>query len=532
MKNIPSKILEVNNLTVRYQANQKLVLKNCNLEINQSDHLAIVGPSGCGKTTLAKSIVQILPEDSVCSGYLSINGIDPRRMNKDALQRFRRNTFGFIYQDSIRKLNPLMTVGDHLYELLKVHWKKKSNVLLKKILKDTFIKVGINTERLNSYPHEFSGGMRQRVCIAMALALNPKILIADEPTTSLDTLTSFEVMKELLNLCEKFGSTLILITHDVSLAAKWCKKLIIMENGSIKETGNIKEFKKLPRSNIGKSLLKASKAPIKPYLYDLAKKQMVLEVINLRHWYKLNNSFLNPQWNKVLNEINFKLFKNETLGIVGISGSGKSTLSRALTGLIDVRGGQINFYGDMSIKYKKNRFFKSKQIQMIFQDPFSSLNPKMSIKSILEDVLIIHRSKIRETIKKEIISILKSLNLPFDDYFLKSYPNQLSGGQQQRVAIAKALLVKPKILICDESVNMLDAPVKIEILQLLRSIQEKMNLTIIFITHDLSLANAFCNRILVMDHGQIVEEGDSREIFSNPKSFTASKLVNSSLNLI
>ena len=219
MKINKSKILEIRNLNVKYGSNQKSTIKNFKLDLFKGDHLAIIGPSGCGKTTFAKTIVNMLPEGSITQGFIKISGEDLTKIDKKQIQLFRRNNFGFIYQDSIKKLNPLMTVGDHLYELFKTHFHNKSSVIINDLVKETFHRVGIECGRLDSFPHEFSGGMRQRVSIAMALALKPKILIADEPTTSLDTKTSFEVMNEIKYLTEKFGTTLVLISHDINLAS-------------------------------------------------------------------------------------------------------------------------------------------------------------------------------------------------------------------------------------------------------------------------------------------------------------------------
>ena len=523
-------ILEVKNLNVKYGFNLKPIIKNFNLEIDKGEHLAIIGPSGCGKTTFAKTLVNMLPEKSISEGCISISQLDPRKINNKDYQLFRRNNFGFIYQDSIKKLNPLMKVGDHLLELFKIHYPEKSSALIGQLVKDVFRKVSIDEERLNSFPHEFSGGMRQRVAIAMALALKPKLLIADEPTTSLDTKTSFEIMKEILELCNKFDTTLILISHDINLAAKWCKKVAIIEKGLIVEKGNIKEIFQSPKSDIGRKLVNSSKIVLKPNIKYKHKNEVLLEVNNLRYWYKLNSSIFRPKWNKALKEVSFKLYRNEVLGIVGSSGSGKSTLCRALIGLLKVRGGEIKVY-ERSLELHKKKSNNFKNIQIIFQDPFSSLNPKMKIKNILKDIFLIQKISNNYQIKDEIKLILKNLNLPSDPEFLNSYPNQLSGGQLQRISIARSLLLKPKILICDESVNMLDAYVKVEILDLLRKIQEKMDLTIIFITHDLGIAKKFCNRLLVMNYGQIIEEGDSATVFSNPKNNVTKALVNSSLNL-
>ncbi len=530
MKINKSKILEIRNLNVKYGPKQKSIIKNLKLDLVKGDHLAIIGPSGCGKTTFAKTIVNMLPEGSITEGFIKIYGEDITKIDKKEIQLFRRNNFGFIYQDSIKKLNPLMTVGDHLKELFETHFKKKSPLIIKDLVEENFRKVGIDFDRLDSFPHEFSGGMRQRVSIAMALALKPKILIADEPTTSLDTKTSFEVMNQMICLCEQSGTTLFLISHDINLAAKWCKKVVIMDHGSIQEQGNIKEFLQSPKSVIGEKLVNASNISLKPRQQVNATNSVVLEVNNVRHWYKLNSSIFRPKWNKALNEVSFKLYRNEVLGIVGSSGSGKSTLCRALIGLLKVRGGEIKVY-ERNYELNQKNSNKFKNIQIVFQDPFSSLNPKMKIKNILKDIFLIQKISNENFIQNEIKLILKNLNLPLDSKFLNSYPSQLSGGQLQRISIARSLLLKPKVLICDESVNMLDAYIKVEILDLLRKIQEKMDLTIIFITHDLGIAKNFCNRLLVMNYGQIIEEGDSDTVFTNPKNDITKALVKSSLNL-
>ncbi len=531
MKIKKGKILEVKDLSIKYGLDKKPVIKNFNLEIRNGEHLAIIGPSGCGKTTFAKTLVNMLPERAITEGYVLLSGLDPRKVDKDKTQLFRRNNFGFIYQDSIKKLNPLMRVGDHLEELFKTHYPNKSSVIIDAEVKEVFRKVGINDERLDDFPHQFSGGMRQRVSIAMALALKPKLLIADEPTTSLDSNTSFEIMKEILELCKKFDTTLILISHDIKLAEKWCKKVVIIENGMIVEKGNINDVLKFPQSKIGRRLISASKIVLEPNQKNISQNDVVLEVNNLRHWYKLNSSIFRTKWNKALNEVSFKLYKNETLGIVGCSGSGKSTLCRALVGLLKARGGEIKIY-DNNLELNNDRFSKNfKNMHIIFQDPFSSLNPKMTIKNILKDMLLIQKISDQKKIEKEIKVILHNLNLPLANEFLNAYPSQLSGGQLQRISLARSLLLKPKILICDESVNMLDASVKIEILELLRLIQRKMKLSIIFITHDLGIAKRFCNRLLVMNNGKIVDEGNSDDIFRSTKNLYTKSLINTSLNL-
>ena len=532
MNIINSNIIKVNNLSVSYGFNQNPVLNNLKLKIKKNEHIAIIGASGCGKSTFAKTIVQMLPKGAISLGDLNINGEDPRLLNKDQLQLFRRKTFGFIYQDSIRKLNPLMTIRDHLFEIYKLHYKDKfSNTYLENIVKETFNKVGIDSIRLNSFPHEFSGGMRQRVCIAMAMALKPSILIADEPTTSLDSYTSYQIMNQILLLCKRFGSTLILISHDINMAAKWCKRVAIIEKGIIVEKGDMREFLNSQKTSFGKNLVKSINTSINSNFSSKKDHELILEVVNLRYWYRSNSSIFKSEWNKALNEVSFKLFRGETLGVVGISGSGKSTLGRVLIGLINKRGGYINKHFSTFKNNKDLKIKKAREIQMIFQDPFSSLNPKMTVQSILEDILLLHNYSNKKLIQDNLKLTLNKLDLPSDRNFLNSYPHELSGGQLQRVAIARALLINPKILICDESITMLDAAVKIDILKLLRKIQEEMKLSIIFITHDLGLAKKFCDRLLIINKGVVVEEGYPFQVFNHPKHRVTKNLINSCLNI-
>ena len=338
-------------------------------------------------------------------------------------------------------------------------------------------------------------------------------------------------MDELLNLCKKFDITLILISHDINLAAKWCKKIAIFDQGRIKEYGEIKAVLNSPKSEIGKKLVSSAFYKLKSNNFFSKKNPVILEVENLRCWYRSNYSLFNPKWNKAIDQVSFKLFRNETLGLVGISGSGKSTLGRALVGLTDQRGGNIKINIDNENLKRNIKIQKARNIQMIFQDPFSSLNPKMTVLKILEDILLLHNSPNKKFVKEKLKLTLNKLDLPSHNNFLNSYPHELSGGQLQRVAIARALLINPKILICDESVTMLDATVKIDILKLLRKIQEEMTLSIIFITHDLGLAKNFCDRLLIINKGTVVEEGDSFQVFNKPRHIVTQNLINSSLNI-
>ncbi len=526
MNNSSKEVLKINKLQAIYPNTNTYVFSELNLNMNRGDRLALVGSSGCGKSTVAKAIMQLLPNGCVCDGEIILNGKNVLDLDKVSLQAMRGKEVGLIFQNPMSRLNPLMTVGDHLVDTFKAHDNSESTYNLVEKAKNLLEKVGIDPLRFNSFPHEFSGGMRQRAAIALAICLKPSLIIADEPTTSLDTLVADQVMSELSLLCDEIGSALLLISHDLSMAYKWCNKIAILDSGRIVESGNIKEIVANPKTDTAKRLVNSGRILDGFERQRMNNDNALLRVNRLRCWHNLGFWPFNSFWLKAVNEVTLTLYEGETLGIVGPSGCGKSTLCRALTGLLPARGGSVFFLGkNISTINKKSLKQLRKYIQIIFQDPSASLNPKMSVIDAIIDPILIHKLSGKSQAKETARNLLELVGLTPAIMYERRLPSQLSGGQQQRVVIARALALSPKILICDESVSMLDAEIQAEILELLRSLQEKLKLSMFFITHDLSLAAGFCHRVLVFDKGKIIEENSGKNLLNHPQKYLTQKLV-------
>ncbi|AIQ96373.1 Cell division transporter [Prochlorococcus sp. MIT 0801] len=494
--------------------------------MKRGESLALVGSSGCGKSTVARAIIQLLPNGCVCDGEIFLNGKNVLKLEEDSLQTIRGQEVGLIFQDPMSRLNPLMTVGDHLVDTFSAHDNSEPIYNLVKKAKSLLEKVGIDPIRFNSFPHEFSGGMRQRIAIALAICLRPPLIIADEPTTSLDTIIADQIMSELSLLCDEIGSALLLITHDLAMAYKWCNKIAILDYGQIVESGNIKEIVGNPKTDIAQRLVNSGRILEGSEREILTKRSSLLRVNRLRCWHNSGFWPFNSFWLKAVNEVTFSLYEGETLGIVGPSGCGKSTLCRALTGLLPIRGGSVFFLGKkISTINRKSLKQLRKYIQIIFQDPSASLNPKMTVMDAIMDPILIHKLLSPSQAREKARDLLELVGLMPTVMYEQRLPFQLSGGQQQRVAIARALALNPKILICDESVSMLDAEIQAEVLELLRSLQENLKLSMLFITHDLSVAAGFCHRVLVLDKGQIIEENFGNNLLNYPQKYLTKKMV-------
>ncbi|KGG11466.1 MULTISPECIES: ABC transporter ATP-binding protein [Prochlorococcus] len=526
-------VLNIKDLSIRYVDSKTWVLEGLNLKLGRGERLALIGSSGSGKSTFAKVLLQIIPSGSFCRGELLLNGVDLMSLSHNDLEKLRGEMIGLVFQDPGSRLNPLMTIGEHLLDTLRAHQPDQSSSWMKNRSEELLEKVGINPLRFDAYPHEFSGGMRQRVAIALAIALNPPLIIADEPTSSLDVAIAHQIMGELSNLCDEIGSSLLLISHDLALASRWCQKMAILDEGKIVEEGYTHKILTAPKSLFANRLINAARAREDLMLLSEPTQEVVLEVESLRCWHPVGGVPWRVNWLKAINEVSFVLKVGETLGIVGVSGCGKSTLCRALLGLLPTRGGQVKLLGKNLENLKGKALKVARQsVQMVFQDPFASLNPKMNVLETVADPLLIHNITSRVAAKERARDLLKQVGLFPVENFQKRFPHQLSGGQQQRVAIARALALNPKILLCDESVSMLDAEIQADILNLLRSLQEKLGLAIIFITHDLSVASSFCHRVIVLDQGRIAEEGPADQIIRSPKSVLARKLVSASPRII
>jgi peptide/nickel transport system ATP-binding protein len=519
-------VLRIADLQVRYPGSDRPTLDGLDLSLHAGQRLALVGPSGCGKSTVARAVLQLLPPGSTCSGSLELAGRDPRQLQRSALRQLRGEAVGLVFQDPMTRLNPLLTIGEHLRDTLAAHrpgWRRSQ---LHQRAEDLLRRVGIAPERYGSYPHEFSGGMRQRLAIALAMALQPPLVIADEPTTSLDVAVTGQVMAELRDLCSEAGSALLLISHDLAMAGRWCDEIAVLDQGRLVERAPSHQLLTRPTTPLARRLVAAARrregghSPAPPTTAAL------LELEELRSWHPLPSPPWQTRWLKAVDGISLRLNEGETIGVVGASGCGKSSLCRALMGLAPVRGGRVLLQGQdlRNLRGAAQRRAR-RQIQMVFQDPLACLNPQMTVAQAVADPLLIHGLASRAEARERVGRMLASVGLEPAERFLDRLPRQLSGGQQQRVAIARALILSPKVLLCDESVSMLDAEVQSEVLALLRRLQTELGLGLLFVTHDLSVASGFCHRVIVLEGGRIVEEGPGDALLRHPQAPITRTLV-------
>jgi peptide/nickel transport system ATP-binding protein len=539
-------LLSVQNLWVTYPqapASQRQInaIEDVSFQLAAGEKIGFVGESGCGKSTLGKAIMRLLPNGSRIDGQILFEGKSVPDMDPEALRRFRGEVVGLIFQDPMTRLDPLMTIGNHCLETLQAHEPNLTNKQAKRRALDTLAAVKIPADRWNQFPHEFSGGMRQRVAIALALLLDPKLIIADEPTTSLDVRVSAEILKELMRLCEERQMGLLLISHDLATIATYCDRIVVMNKGRKEEEGSVEQIFGNPQAEYTKVLLNSAlhiqtdDRSITPTGSSLVRNRKPILTLNkLQKHYTIETSFLQRLFTstktetiKAVDNIQLELYEGEIFGLVGESGCGKSTLSRTILQLIPATGGSVKFCGEELTGLSPTEIrSKRREMQMIFQDPSASLNPMMTIGESIADPLNIHELNATPAqTKAQVLAMLERVGLtPAKEYYGR-YPNQLSGGQQQRVGIARALITKPKLVICDEPVSMLDATIQAEVLKLMLELKREDNLTYLFITHDLWLAKFLCDRIAVMNKGQIVEMGDTQQIFNHPQQIYTQELL-------
>ncbi len=496
--------------------------------IDAGERLGFVGESGCGKSTLGRAMLRLLSPNAQIEGDIFLEGRSIFELDRPQLQRFRGEAIALVFQDPMTRLDPLMTIGDHCLETLQAHRPQLSKNQAKAKSLEVLEAVRIPAARWGQYPHEFSGGMRQRVAIALALLLEPKLIIADEPTTSLDVTVSAEILGELTRLCQERNLGLMLISHDLALVAEYCDRVAVMYQGEMVETGPARDILTQPQHAYTQSLLEAAlhiQALQTPEPEPETAPVPLLRVSHLQQHYSLESSLL-EQWFsgktapviKAVDDVSFELYRGEVFGLVGESGCGKSTLSRTILQLVRPTGGTVELNGQDITTLTPNQLRPlRRQMQMIFQDPLACLNPLMTVGQSIADPLLIHGLAQGEMVQKQVAALLERVGLtPVADY-VDRFPRELSGGQQQRVAIARALITQPQLLICDEPVSMLDATVQTQVLDLMRDLQGEFNLTYLFITHDLWVARFLCDRIAVMQGGKIVEMGPTEELFTNPQ---------------
>jgi microcin C transport system ATP-binding protein len=515
-------LISIENLSVDFRAGQTVThaVRDVSFDIGKAETVALVGESGSGKTVTALSILRLLPYPSAShpSGRIFFNGEDVLTLPPAALREIRGNKISMIFQEPMTSLNPLHTIEQQVGEVLKIHRGLSDKAARKRVL-DLLDKVGIDDPkgRLHSYPHQLSGGQRQRVMIAMALANEPDLLIADEPTTALDVTIQAQILDLLLELKAEFNMAMLLITHDLGIVRKMADRVCVMHDGEIVERGTAHEIFTAPKNPYTKHLL-ASEPKGSPPPAD-AKAKTILETKDLKVWFPIKRGFLRRTvgYIKAVDGIDLAVKQGQTLGVVGESGSGKTTLGLAVLRLVS-SDGPIVYLGDRIDGYDSKRMRPLRHdMQIVFQDPYGSLSPRLSVGQIIDEGLAVQdRGLTRDERDERVARALKEVGL--DPACRDRYPHEFSGGQRQRIAIARALVLEPKFLILDEPTSALDVSVQAQIVDLLRDLQRRHKLAYLFISHDLKVVRALANSIIVLRHGKVVEQGPAQTVFAKPKT--------------
>lgn len=555
-----AKLNNKNNVKVRdfsLSIKGKTILKNISFEIKTNEIVAMVGESGSGKSLTALSLLGLLPTEkiSIDSGSIQFNNKELLNLDEAQWRTIRGNQISMVFQEPQSSLNPTMRCGHQVEEIIKEHYKNKYSADERKSkVINAFDRVKLpNPERIYSaYPHEISGGQKQRVMIAMALMNEPSLLIADEPTTALDVQVQKEIIDLLKELQQEYKMSILFISHDLSLVSQLADKIVVLYQGSVVEIGTPKEIFKTPKEQYTRALIQARPKPNKrlkklPTIEDFKLKvieeelvslkernkrlekiyaqEPLLSVRNLNKTYTSRNGFFGKQEKfTAINDLSFDLYPGETLGLVGASGCGKSTLGKALVYLNKPSKGEIFYKGKSLSKLNSSEIRRLRtEVQFIFQDPYAALHPQKKIGNAILEPIEAHQILPFNQRKNRVIDLLDQVGL--NQSYFNRYPHELSGGQRQRVVIARALAVDPSVLICDESVAALDISVQAQVLNLLNELQEKLKLSYLFISHDLSVVQFISDKIMVMDRGEIVEYKEADELYRNPQEKATQKLI-------
>ncbi|ESY73518.1 MULTISPECIES: ABC transporter ATP-binding protein [unclassified Mesorhizobium] len=512
-------VLSVRNLTVRLPKNMERqnAVENISFDMRKGEMLCIVGESGSGKSVTANAIMGLLPSSvRIAQGSIRFKGHDLASAAEDVMRSLRGRSVSIIFQDPLSALNPLMTVGQQVAEVMEAHRSGTSATRAKAVV-DLLGEVGLPEPEVlrHQYPFQLSGGQRQRVMIAMALALKPDLLIADEPTTALDVTTQAQILALIRRLQRERNMSVMFITHDFGVVAEIADRVIVMEKGAMVEQGAAAAVLGNPSHPYTRRLIAAVPHMIESETKAREDTPIVLEVQKLDKTYRPGIGFFSrSRIVHAVKQVSFEVRQGRTLGIVGESGSGKSSLGRVLLKLLDSDGGSILFDGKDIAALSDSEFRPMRpHIQMIFQDPFASLNPRQTIAKILTVGPMAHGLSAPEA-RAKALRLLRLVGL--DEGAYDRFPHEFSGGQRQRIGIARALMMDPKVLVADEAVSALDVSIQAQILDLLASIQEEIKIAMIFITHDLRVASRICDEILVMNRGEVVECGPPSQIFRSP----------------
>ncbi|WIX04524.1 ABC transporter ATP-binding protein [Pseudomonas sp. AR5] len=522
-------LIEIRDLAVEFShgESRQRVVEGVSFDIRKGETLALVGESGSGKSVTAHSILRLLPYPlaSHPAGQILFHGEDLLHTDEKRMRAIRGNRIAMVFQEPMTSLNPLHTVGKQINEVLSIHKGLRGRAASARTL-ELLELVGIPNarERFRAYPHELSGGQRQRVMIAMALANEPELLIADEPTTALDVTVQLKILELLKDLQARLGMSLLLISHDLNLVRRVAHRACVMQRGRVVEQASCEQLFRAPQHPYTQELLAAepSGGPV-----DVEQRPPLLEVNDLRVWFPIKKGVMRRTVDhvKAVDGVSFSLPKGQTLGIVGESGSGKSTLGLAILRLTGSRG-EIRFQGhELSMLSQRDVRPLRRQMQVVFQDPFGSLSPRMSVGQIIGEGLRIHRIGTAKEQEAAIIEALVEVGLDPDTRH--RYPHEFSGGQRQRIAIARALVLKPALILLDEPTSALDRTVQRQVVELLRSLQQKYDLTYLFISHDLAVVRALSHQMMVVKQGQVVEQGVAGEIFAAPQHPYTQQLLES-----
>ena len=536
-------LVEIENLQVKFNTDSGEVnaVNGISFNIKKGETLALVGESGSGKSVTARGIIRLLAENAIISDQTSIkfNGTNINSYSEKEYQNIRGKNISMIFQEPMSSLNPIYTIENQISEVLKIHGKFSDKELKEKcleLLKQ--VQIPEPESRLSQYPHQLSGGQRQRIMIAIAIANNPDLLIADEPTTALDVTVQTEILKLLQSLQQKYQMSILFITHDLTIVRQISDRVCVMYNGKIKETGITKEIFENPKDDYTKHLL--SSEPEERDLYYDKNGRSILSGENLNVTF--NTKVKVSGRNKVLsinavNNISLDLKEGETLGIVGESGSGKTTLGQTLLRLVDRESntdveGEIKFFDDRidSLSRKQFKPFRN-QMQIVFQDPYASLNPRLSVKQIIEEGLIVALNmKDKNERLNKIENIMSEVGL--EPSSMLRFPHEFSGGQRQRIAIARSFVLNPKFVLLDEPTSALDLSIQKQILELLLQLQKNHKTTYIFISHDLRVIRSISHNLIVMKDGSILEQGVAKNILNNPQNDYTKNLIKSAFDII
>lgn len=553
-----SPLLSVEHLNITFQSHFAPVhaVNDLNFVLHQGESLALVGESGCGKSTTALALMQLLSKKAQISGNIRFDGQNLLGLSSGKMQQLRGKSLSMIFQEPMTSLNPVYTIGDQIIEVIRLHQSCSKQVARQRAIELLdLVKIPEPHRRVDAYPHQLSGGQRQRAMIAMAVSCQPKLLIADEPTTALDVTVQAQILNLLDQLRQEFSMSLLLITHDLGVVSQWTDHVAVMYGGVKVEEGQTQTVLTHPQHPYTQGLLATSLhgTQVKYYTegalpeihvtsdkvtglqqFDVIQHQfqpdkpetqnthdVLLDVQHLSCEYHVNKQVI-----QAVNDVSFSIKKGQVLGLVGESGCGKSTLSKTLLRLLRPKQGQIYLQGtDIAQLPEKLLKPHRSEIQMVFQDPYASLNPRHTVFDILDTILKVHGMSGKQDRKQQIATMLDRVGLPANSGY--RYPHEFSGGQRQRIGIARALILKPSLVICDEPVSALDVSIQAQILNLLIDLKKAFNLSYLFISHDLAVVRYISDQVMVMQQGQIVEQNSAKQIWHQPQHAYTKTLIES-----